>query len=63
MWRYYLKHTAYVTRVLCDYNNLRYFITTKSLSTRQAWYTKKLTKFNFKIKYKLGKANPVNILS
>ena len=61
--RYYLKHAAYITRVLCDYNNLRYFITTKSLSTRQAQYAKELAKFNFKIKYKLGKANPVNILS
>ena len=50
-------------RVLCDYNNLRYFITIKSLSARQAWYTKKLAKFNFKIKYKLGKVNPTNILS
>jgi len=49
--------------VLCNYNNLRYFITTKSLSTRQAWYVKKLAKFNFKIKYKLGKANPTNALS
>ena len=48
--------------VLCNYNNFKYFITIKSLSTYQAWYTKKLTKFNFKIKYKLGKANPTNIL-
>ena len=45
-----------------NYNNFRYFITTKSLSARQAWYTKELAKFDFKIKYKLGKANPVNIL-
>jgi hypothetical protein len=62
-WRHYLKHAAYVTRVLCDYNNLKYFITTKSLSTRQARYTKELAKFDFKIKYKLGKVNPTNILS
>jgi len=49
--------------VLYNYNNLKYFITTKSLSARQAWYAKKLAKFNFKIKYKLGKINPANILS
>ena len=49
-------------RVLYNYNNLRYFITTKSLSTYQAQYVKELAKFNFKIKYKLGKANPANIL-
>ena len=63
MQRYYLKYAAYITRVLYDYNNLRYFITTKSLSTCQAQYAKKLAKFNFKIKYKLGKANPANTLS
>ena len=50
-------------RVICDYNNLRYFITTKSLSTCQAQYAKELAKFNFKIKYKLGKVDPANILS
>ena len=49
-------------RVLYNYNNLRYFITTKSLSTRQAQYAKELAKYNFKIKYKLGKVNPANIL-
>jgi len=61
-WRYYLKYAAYVTRVLYNYNNLKYFITTKSLSARQARYAKKLAKFNFKIKYKPGKINPANIL-
>ena len=49
--------------MLYNYNNLRYFITTKSLSAYQAQYVKELAKFNFKIKYKLGKANPANILS
>jgi len=62
-WRYYLEHAAYVTRVLCNYNNLRYFITTKSLSARQAQYAEELAKFNFEIKYKLGKINPTNALS
>ena len=52
-----------MTRMLYNYNNLRYFITTKSLSTYQAQYAKELAKFNFKIKYKLGKVNPANILS
>jgi hypothetical protein len=49
-------------RIFYNYNNLRYIITTKSLSTYQAWYTKELTKFNFKIKYKLSKVNCINIL-
>ena len=62
IWRCYLKHAAYITRVLYNYNNLRYFMTIKSLSARQAQYAKELAKFNFKIEYKLGKANPANIL-
>ena len=49
-------------RILYDYNNLKYFITTKSLSTCQAWYAKELARFNFKIKYKFSKLNPANIL-
>ena len=49
--------------VFYNYNNLRYFITTKSLSTCQAQYTEELAKFDFKIEYKLGKVNPANILS
>ena len=48
--------------MLYNYNNLKYFIITKSLFTRQAWYIKELAKFNFKIKYKLSKANPANTL-
>ena len=59
---HYLKYTVYIKRVLYNYNNFRYFIITKSLFTCQAQYTKELAKFNFKIKYKPGKANPPNIL-
>ena len=62
MWYYYFKYTVYIICVLYDYNNFKYFITIKILSACQAKYAKKLAKFNFKIKYKLGKANPVNIL-
>ena len=63
MWCYYFKYTVYVMRVFYNYNNFKYFITTKSLSTYQVRYIKELAKFNFKIKYKLGKVNPANILS
>ena len=38
-------------------------MTTKSLSARQAQYTKELAKFNFEIKYKPSKLNPANIVS
>ena len=48
--------------MLYNYNNFKYFITTKSLFIYQAQYIKKLVKFNFKIKYKLSKANSANVL-
>jgi hypothetical protein len=62
MWRYYLKYIVHVTHILYNYNNLRYFMTTKSLSARQAQYTEELAKFNFKIEYKPSKSNPANAL-
>ena len=49
--------------MLYNHNNFKYFITIKSLSAHQAQYTKELAKFDFKIKYKLGKANPADVLS
>ena len=52
----------YIMRMFYNYNNLKYFITTKSLFTYLAQYTKKLARFNFKIKYKPSKLNPINIL-
>ena len=48
--------------MFCNYNNFRYFITIKSLSTCQAQYAKELARFNFKIKYKPSKLNFANIL-
>ena len=48
--------------VFYNYNNLRNFLTIKSLSTHQAQYIKELAKFDFKIKYKLGKVNFANTL-
>jgi hypothetical protein len=43
--------------VLSNYNNLQYFITTKELSPKQAYWAKELARFDFKIKYKLGQDN------
>ena len=62
MWCHYLKYTVYIIYVFCNHNNLRYFMTIKSLSTCQAQYAKELARFNFKIEYKLSKLNPTNIL-
>ncbi len=38
-WRYYLKGYIYRIFVLIDYNNLQRFIDTKSLSSRQVYWT------------------------
>jgi hypothetical protein len=40
--------------VLSDYTNLKYFITIKDLTPKQACWAKELARFNFEIKYKLG---------
>ena len=44
-------------RVLSDYKNLEYFISTKLLSRRQAHWSEFLSRFNFKIVYRPGKAS------
>jgi hypothetical protein len=35
-WRYYLEGSTYLVVVLSDHANLRYFMSTKDLSRRQA---------------------------
>ena len=62
-WRHYLEHASHTTRVLSDHHNLRYFMTTKELTPRQARWAEELARFNFKIKYKPGENNPTNGLS
>ena len=37
-------------------------MTTKELSTKQAWQAKDLARFNFKVKYRLGVENLVDRL-
>ena len=63
MWRHYFKYAVHVMHMFCNYNNLRYFMITKSLFACQAWYAEELAKFNFKIEYKPGKLNPIDVLS
>lgn len=46
-----------LTLVLIDYKNLKYFITTKRLNSRQARQAEMLSKFYFQITYRLGKLN------
>ena len=49
-----LEDTLNPITVQIDYRNLKYFITTKRLNRRQARQSEFLSRFNFKIIYRLG---------
>ena len=57
MWRHYLESCKHEVLVLTDYNNLRCFINTKSLSSRQVCWTQEISRYHFQIDYCQGKAN------
>ena len=50
-WRHYLKGYKHKVFVLTDHNNLRYFMDTKSLSSKQVWWAQKLSRYHFQIDY------------
>ena len=56
-WQPKLENTAMPIKVLTDHKCLKYFITTKKLTLRQARWTKFLSKFNFVVTYQNGKKN------
>ena len=56
-WRHYLEGCQYKVLVLTDHNNLRRFMNTKSLSSRQVCLAQKLSCNYFRINYRQGKAN------
>jgi len=62
-WRHYLEGAAHTIRVLSDHNNLRYFMTTKSLTARQARWAEALSAYDFEIEFKKGTSNPADGLS
>ena len=51
MWRHYLKKAQHLIQVITDHHNLRYFLSTKPLTQRQAHWAEFLSEFNFSIKY------------
>ena len=51
------ERSPFLIHLLSDYKNLEYFMTTKTLSCRQARWSKYRSRFNFKIVYQLGKMN------
>ena len=57
IWRHYLKGCKHEVLILTDHNNLRRFMDTKSLSSRQVHWAQKLFRYHFRIDYWQGKAN------
>ena len=63
-WKYYLESSQHKVLILTNHNNLRCFINTKNLSSRQVRWAQKLFFYHFRIDYRQGKANKAaNILS
>ena len=56
-WMHYLEDCKHEVLVLTDHNNLRRFMDTKSLSPRQVRWAQELSRYNFRIDYRQGKAN------
>ncbi len=56
-WRHYLECCKYEVLILTDHNNLRQFMDTKNLSSRQVRWTQELSQYHFRIDYRQGKAN------
>ena len=56
-WRHYLEGCKHEVLVLTDHNNLRRFMDTKSLSSRQVRWAQELSRYHFWIDYRQGKAN------
>ena len=56
-WRHYLEGSQHEVLVLTNYNNLRRFMDTKSLSSRQVCWAQELSRYYFQIDYCQGKAN------
>ena len=56
-WRHYLEGCKHEVLVFTDHNNLRCFIDTKSLSSKQVRWAQELSRYHFRIDYRQGKAN------
>ena len=56
-WYHYLEGCKYEVLVFTDHNNLRRFMDTKSLSSRQVRWAQELSRYHFQINYCQGKAN------
>ena len=55
-----MQDSKHFIRVITNYNNFRYFMSTKKFNAKQIRWTKKLIAFNFIIKYCKRKLNLAN---
>jgi len=55
-WRPHLEGSSHPVQVLSDHKNLEYFMSTKLLNRRQARWSEFLSRFDFRIVYRPGKA-------
>ena len=55
-WRPHLEGSRHQIQVLSDHKNLEYFLSTKLLNHRQARWSEFLSRFDFRITYRPGKA-------
>ena len=59
-WKHYLQKSKHIVRVISNYNNFCYFITTKKLFVKQVRWAKKLIVFDFIIEYRKKTFNFAN---
>ena len=59
-WRQYLRGASDTVVVLTDHNNLKYFLTKRTLTGRQARWAESLAEFDFIIEYRTDKTNPAD---
>jgi hypothetical protein len=59
-WRHLLEGLRDEFEVLTDHNNLKWFMTTKALSRRQAGWAEWIARFHFWIAHRPGKNNPAD---
>jgi len=62
-WRHYLEESTHSVKVLTDHNNLCEFINIKMLNEWQTQWAVRLAAFDFVIKHRLSKTNPMNVPS
>ncbi|PRP74157.1 putative gag/polymerase/env polyprotein, partial [Planoprotostelium fungivorum] len=58
-WQHYTMETSTPFEIITDHNNLKYFMTSKSLNRRQVQWWQFLSDFNFTLSHRPGKENIV----